>query len=253
MGKKYANPPIVEAACEVRLTLESSDEDSKWDPAVPGLVYEKVKGEFPLRKRGYVQEITFLPSKPDESPKVQNNEVAVFLTEDKNTSIRVWLEAPRFSVRRSKPYQSWGEFKPKIQTALKEVMETVDVRGLSGISLRYLNQIEIPQKPVEVEDYFEFKPSLGDRLPQNTLDFIVGYIFPFEESRDLCKVQLTNGYSDKQNMSVFILDIDYMLIKPEEVPCGGTLEWIEGAHQKIEEIFEGCITDKSRELFQEVK
>jgi len=251
MGKKYANPPIVEAACEVRLTLESSGENSKWDPVVPGLVYEKVKGEFPVRKRGYIQEIALSPE--EESPKAQKSEVAVFSTEDKSASIRIWLETPRFSVSRLQPYQSWGEFKPRIKTVLDAVTQVVEVKSVSEIILRYLNRIEVPKKPVEVEEYFEFNPSLGKRLPQNKSDFIVGCIFPFEAGRDLCKVQLTNGYSEREDISAFILGIDYMLVKPEQVSWSSRLEWIENAHQKIEEIFEGCITDKARELFEGVK
>jgi uncharacterized protein (TIGR04255 family) len=30
------------------------------------------------------------------------------------------------------------------------------------------------------------------------------------------------------------------------------LAWVEEAHDRVEEVFEGCITDKLREMFEEV-
>lgn len=31
------------------------------------------------------------------------------------------------------------------------------------------------------------------------------------------------------------------------------IDWVEQAHSKVEEVFEGCITDSLRGLFQEVR
>jgi hypothetical protein len=36
-------------------------------------------------------------------------------------------------------------------------------------------------------------------------------------------------------------------VKPEEA-----LAWVEEAHSRVEEVFEGSITDKLREMFEEV-
>jgi len=52
MGRKYANPSIVEAVCEFRLSP-----DTPWDLTVPGLVYEKVRSEFPHREQRLFQEV----------------------------------------------------------------------------------------------------------------------------------------------------------------------------------------------------
>ena len=52
MSKKYKNPPIVEAIFEIQLS-----DDTNWDPTVPGLMYEKLKGEFPTLGKALVQEV----------------------------------------------------------------------------------------------------------------------------------------------------------------------------------------------------
>ncbi|MGH7598840.1 MAG: TIGR04255 family protein, partial [bacterium] len=45
MGKHYKNPPLLEAVCEFKFQPHSS-----WNPAVPDLIYEKVKTQFPQRE-----------------------------------------------------------------------------------------------------------------------------------------------------------------------------------------------------------
>ena len=44
-----------------------------------------------------------------------------------------------------------------------------------------------------------------------------------------------------------------VLAQPQTVSANQALEWVEEAHQKVEGIFEGCITERLREIFQEVK
>ena len=50
MGKKYLNPPIVEAVCEFRFTS-----DTQWDLAVSGLLYKKIKDDFTNRMKIIIQ------------------------------------------------------------------------------------------------------------------------------------------------------------------------------------------------------
>ncbi len=52
MGRKYANDPIIEVVCGIQFGA-----DSDWDLAVPGLVYEHIKGKFPKRQQARV--VTF--------------------------------------------------------------------------------------------------------------------------------------------------------------------------------------------------
>jgi uncharacterized protein (TIGR04255 family) len=50
-----------------------------------------------------------------------------------------------------------------------------------------------------------------------------------------------------------MLDIDYFLAQPRAVEVAQSLQWVEKAHTRVEEIFDGCITNRLRELFEEVK
>ena len=45
MSRRYKNSPIIEAICEFQF-----EENSEWDLTIPGLVYDRVQNEFPIRR-----------------------------------------------------------------------------------------------------------------------------------------------------------------------------------------------------------
>jgi uncharacterized protein (TIGR04255 family) len=49
-----------------------------------------------------------------------------------------------------------------------------------------------------------------------------------------------------------LLDLDYFLAQPEFDLKEG-MAWIPVAHQNLEGMFEACITDKTREMFEEIR
>jgi uncharacterized protein (TIGR04255 family) len=177
---------------------------------------------------------------------VQQNKRTVFLTEDKNTQIQI---APYLlAINRLKPYNKWDGFEADIKYALDILASKVELKGLQRIGLRYINKIEIPAtgtRDVDLEEYFEFRPQLGQKLSQNPMiDFIVGCVQSYAYGRDNCRTQLkTSGGT------TFILDMDYFLAKPGAVALDQALKWVDEAHLNIEIVFESCIKDPLREVF----
>ena len=247
MSRKYSKPPIVEAVCEFRLTQES-----KWDLTIPGLIYEEVRKEFPNKEKRQIQELRFSPSQQGvQQPETLTSELVQFYTNDRKTYIQVGHNL--LSVSCLKPYPKWDGFKPRIKNAFRALIKIVDVIGLERVGLRYINRIEIPSQSVNLGDYFEFLPSTGEKLPKDATDFILGCVFPFFNGRDLCKVQLTRAVPENPVSVAFLLDLDYYLAQPRSVSASQALEWVEEAHQHVEDIFEGCIKQPLREIFVEEK
>lgn len=245
MGRKYANPPLVEAVCEFRFTP-----DTQWDMTIPGLLYEKLKDEFPRREQRLFQEIELTRGPDGLEQQIRTNERILFLMEDKKIVVQV---GPRLlAINCLKPYPTWEGFKPKIARAFETLSTATEVRGLQRLALHYINRIEIPASAPRLEDYFELYLHLGPQLPQDIVNFIVGCEFPYANSRDMCRVQLTPAPSGAPESLTMILSIDYFLAKPRGIEPEQAMDWVEQAHQSVEEIFEGCITDGLRKLFQEV-
>lgn len=245
MGRKYKNPPIIEAICEFQLT-----QDTQWDLTVPGLLYEKVKGSYPHREQRMVQEVELTQEPQGLQQRIRTSERILLFAPDRKTLIQL---GPRLLVVNVlKPYPTWQGFKPRIEEAWNSLQEVVEVRGLERIGLRYINRIEFPTQDTKLEDYFEFYPFIGERLPQRTASFILICEFSFNGDRDRCRVQLIPAVAEEGKSSV-ILDIDYFLAHSCGVEVSAAMSWVEESHNRVEEIFEGCIADKLRSLFEEVK
>ncbi|MFQ6609152.1 MAG: TIGR04255 family protein [Fidelibacterota bacterium] len=245
MSKKYENAPIIEAVCEFRLTPET-----QWDLTIPGLFYEKVREEFAKKEDHPIREVTFAGTSQGLQQKVQAIERVRFLTDDKKTFVQL---GPRvLSINKLKPYASWEEFKPKIEKAFTALTSVVEINSIQRIGLRYINRIDISGQKVDMDEYFDFNPHLGKNLPQDMLNFIVGCTFPFHEGQDSCKIQLTDAIPNDSESVSFILDLDYFLAKAETVAKDTALEWVESAHDNLENVFEGCITGSLRKVFKEV-
>jgi uncharacterized protein (TIGR04255 family) len=240
---KYNNPPIIEAVCEFRFGT-----DTKWDMTIPGIMYGEIQKEFPHVEQRTLQDINLPEDTSGKGTRINTITLARFLSEDKKRLIQV---GPRIlSINQLKPYGTWPEFKSLIEYALNTLSQKVVLNSVQRIGLRYVNRIEIPEKTVNIEDYFKFRPFLGERLhgyPYTS--FMVGCIFPLYGDRDTCKVELTNGVPETSDASAFMLDIDYSLIKPQDIAANQSLEWVESAHGKVEDFFEGCISDSLRDLF----
>jgi len=248
---KYNNSPIIESICEFKFT-----EDTNWDITVPGLIFEDVKMEYLYKEQRTTQEISIAPTTSGSNKakgQIKRSDFAVFYKEDKKSLIQI---GPRIlSISRLKPYQTWNDFKSQIGYAFEKLSGRVELNGVQRIGLRYINMIDIPMKEnkVEEDNFFEFRPYYGPKLPQLHADFAVGSIFPFHNERDLCKVDLRTALPEVKDSLSFLLSIDYFLAEPRSIPANKSVEWVEEAHTEIETLFEGCILPPLREIFEEVK
>jgi len=246
MSKAYANSPIVEAVCEFRF-----QEDPRWDLTIPGLAYEKLKDEFPDREQRLLQQtkVTSGPQGKVEQELLVEERV-VFLSRDKNSFVQ--LGRGVLSIHCLKPYPRWSGFAPKIERSLGILTGILGDPHIGRIGLRYVNRIEFPDSPVDLDAYFEFKPLLGKRLPQTMSSFVIACVFPFSAGRDSCRLHLATGVAEDKREGPVLLDIDFFVNDPGAVPIEDAMQWVGYAHEEVELLFEGCITDRLRLVFGEV-
>ena len=245
MGKKYRNPPITEAICAFQF-----EPDSPWDLAVPGLIYEKIRGTFPKRRQAKVLDVGISPGPRGIRHQFRSSDRIQFSREDEKALIQVGPQ--NLSIHHLKPYPSWREFSPLIEMGFNAYCEVVEPKNIHRIGLRYINRIEITGEKIKLEDYFRFRPFIDLSLSQDFNAFIVGIQVPYEDSRDILKLQLTNAVVNRSDILATILDLDYFLGKPGEIPIDNIFKWVNVAHNHIEEAFEDCITDSVRQIFVEV-
>jgi uncharacterized protein (TIGR04255 family) len=245
MAGTYKNSPIIEAVCEFR--FEPSE---AWDLTVPGLLYERLRRDFPIRRQAKQFQFRFGPGAERSNAQTQPTGRMQFFSANEKSLVQV--DRDLLVVNHLKPYSTWREFLPLIHRGFDAYAHVADPNGLRRIGLRYINRIEIPGPRVELEDYFHFRPFVGAHLPQDFASFIVGMEVPYEKSRDRLRLQATTAVDQKADTVAVMLDLDYFLAEQGKIPLDSAFEWLETAHQRLEQIFEACITDRLRTMFQEL-
>ena len=259
MRQQYKNPPIREAVCEFRFRSEGA-----FDIAVPGLVYNALRGEFPERinSPGYAGQLSItvgrlrLGDAPPGPPEARIDE-AIRVGQD----LRFWrqnsldgiivLGQDRLSISHYAPYRSWERFQPDILQALEAYNTEAIPKSVQRIGLRYINEIHIEQERVDLQDFFNYYPFLGEALPQEYVGLNITMQFDYEDVRDRLRLILAIRTNDEKTELIAQLDLDYSVIEPGTITVDGVPDWLEVAHDHIEEVFEGCLTDKIRLTFEE--
>ena len=245
MARRYKNPPVTEAICEFRF-----QPDPPRDSAIPGLLYSKLRDDLPKRRQATALEGTTRPAEPGgiEQQWVQVEKLQL-MQEDEKAIVQV--SPYLLAVNRLRPYPGWGQFLPLVEKALFAYQEVADPKGLQQITVRYINRFNF-ESAVRLEDYFEFYPFMGENLPQEFGSFIVGIQTVFEDGRDVLQMQMSTVVPDEPGTNSMALDLIYFLGQPGTVEFEDVFEWLDVAHGRVEDFFEGCLTESLRARLGEV-
>lgn len=245
MSRKYEHPPLIEALCEIQFAP-----DTPWDLVSPGLMYEQVREQFPLRRPGRAVSLNVSQAGQGIGQEIQIVDRVQFLRDDEQALIQVGPQL--LVVNHLQPYPSWDAFRPLIAMAIDAHRRVIQPTGIHRIGLRYINRIALPQTRILLEDYFEVYPKLGSDLPTDHGTFIVGLQFAFAGGRDALTLKLQTVSPDTDNGLAISLDIDYFLADPGAISTDAVMEWVDDAHIQVEQIFEASIKDTLREQFGEI-
>ena len=245
----YKSPPLNEVVAEFHLNKE-------WDLTIPGLVFEQLKDRFPIVRMPASGTIT-IPAPPQfkglgpdlviPNPILRTDRV-LFFSHDESQLVQV---APSLLVvNKVKSYTQWEDFLPLVMEVYRKYCLAVPNCRVVRLGLQYVNRIDIPAENgrAEIENYLEFRPLMGPRLPQDHGLFSVNAQYLF--NRTSVTVQL--GGTDFPEPDVFrsILEFRALGLDEAEMTESGIKSWMENTHDIISTLFEGCITDKTRELFR---
>lgn len=241
--RRYRNPPVLEALCEIYFA------DSMWDETVPGAFYERIKDDFPEKRQRVVQEAHVELGTADARAGVRLLPPwmqFVSLTGDRMIQVAEKL----LVVNQLRPYPHFEGWQPVVHRALQIYRELAQPKSVARLGLRYINQIVIPGAKVRMEDYFVIYPNLPPKLGDTHHSFLVRVEVPQERGH---KVLVTFGSAPIQqpgkDEQVFMLDLYDILqaeLVLEEIDVDET---VRVAHDNIVLAFESSITSRLRDLF----
>lgn len=241
--KKYKNCPLIETVCEFQFINKE-----QWDATIPGVLYDRIKNEFPLKKqaKNYYQLVGIQPDNELSNLTL----LTQFYSQNEQRLIQVGKNT--FTANCLKPYPHWEEYKPMILKNYKVYNEISSPLSIRQVALRYINKINIPLtegKNLSLKEYFNYYPHKPESIKgvMGSIDTIIQ--MPYESKRDILMLRLATLIPESEKEIPFLLQIDYLMAKPEQLPISEIEDWLEKAHLAINTTFELSITDKCKDLF----
>jgi len=244
VGRKYKNPPVVEALCEIYFY------ESKWDGTLPGLFFEKVRENYPKKRELEQIGVQVSVSKEAQATQVQRGGRRIqFIKEDGSQLIQI--ENNLLVINQLRPYPRFEDWKPVVDRMLKHYSEVAQPKGIRQVGMRYINRIIIPAAKFKMEDYFTLYPEVPESLGAMHGKFMMRLEIPPKHKGHRLMVTFGTAPPESPETSVEMLDIYDIFVLPQPFPIEDVDKYIIEAHENIEAAFENSITRKTRELFEE--
>jgi uncharacterized protein (TIGR04255 family) len=238
---KYAHPPIVEATLEFRISGRISDED---------VVHFQQALSKDFIKVEHVTEVVIAishDSRQLHGPLPTSGNKFKLTSEDGAWIVQVGTS--RCSVSNLAPYVGWENFEKRARSVWAVWRSVAGKKEIERLGLRYINRVDIPGNTVKPDEWFNVYPEFPDILglkaneAQSVIAGMLDQNFGVKVATALVPPALIDHLS-------LVLDIDAFCVAVN--PRGDEEMWaaVSALHDRKNIVFEGCITDKTRNLFQ---
>lgn len=240
----YNRPPITEAV--IGITFSSPLDSSQLTAATA-----KLQANYPHK-----QDVTTVgvsvainSANPEENKANFEPRIGHRLSTDDQTQLAVlWPDA--FSLSQLAPYQDWEAFIARFERDWQILKRVLGFREIKRIGVRYINRIDIPSDgdSVKHEQFLSIYPQLPSLI--NVVDaYAVQTLVHLDDIDCNLTINSANVPSPVLGFISFVLDIDISSDKPPQSDAD-IIELLNRIRAKKNDVFEACITDHSRKLFQ---
>jgi uncharacterized protein (TIGR04255 family) len=238
----YAKAPIREAVLDIKVDrLNINDVNDLLS------VKDIISKEFPIEKKRHniTGMFQFSPGKAIESKSHSDLTGFIFLSEDNTRQLQVRIDG--FTLNILKPYENWEKHFEIFMKYWSVYNDSFKPKNVTRIATRFINRIEIPIPFDSFQDYVSNMPPIPNCLPQTFSNFFMQIQVPCKD--DFRNAVITETIEPIENSILpFILDIDVF----QELNVHNSIENLTSNFIEIRkiknEIFENCITDKTRKL-----
>ncbi len=235
----YKNPRLIEALCEIHF-----EPGPAWDATLFGLFYERIRDAFPEKRELRNVEVGFQADDRELSQYVREAGVRMRFVRRDNTAM-VQVAPNLLVVNQLPPYPNWAEFSQLIRAQFEDYVTIAQPKGLARIGLRYINRFDFA--PTEFDFAALFARST--LIPSAVFEGFKPFLFRLEIAQgEQAQLLFTMGTPavEAEQVSV-VLDLDHVSqvsLRPE---AGILMEHLNRAHERIEAVFESCLTDDLRQ------
>jgi uncharacterized protein (TIGR04255 family) len=247
MSQPLKGSPLIEVLCEFRFAPSSA-----WDWTLPGRLYERIGKEF--SERSQVNQVVFqLQEETDNTealPQIINVPQRLQLKRPDKTAI-VQVGPHILVVNHLAPYPLWENFRSLILRIFSAYIDLYGDFTLSGIGLRYINQIPISPEGFEVSRFITLEPNLTGVIDRPLSSFHQRYDLSYESLKAVL-IHQTGINETQEGEFAIILDLDFNSQEVDTLKEISEIEkWLDEAHQHLYEAFRASLNPAYYQLLKE--
>lgn len=235
----YKNPRLIEALCEIHF-----EPGPAWDATLFGLFYERIKDAFPEKRELRNVEVGFQADERELSQYVREAGVRMRFVRRDNQAL-VQMAPNLLVVNQLPPYPNWAEFSQLIRTRFEDYVMVAHPKRMVRIGLRYINRFDFTVTEFDFASLFA--PST--LIPTAVFEGFKPFLLRLEIAQDdQAQLLFTMGTpaGDAEHVAV-VLDLDHVAQINLQPDVEALLEHLNRAHDRIESVFESCLTDNLRQ------
>ena len=239
----YSKAPITEAIIDVRAVLPDDV-----DVATLRRGHDSEITAYPQATPLYLAHVHVEMPKA-QAPTMQSTHGAHGWKSISADKLYVWQSRlDGFTLSRLAPYDQWKSFRAEAERLWDRYRIHARPAQVTRIAVRYVNRFDLPSQMGDLKEYLTTQPEVTTTMPHYAL---AGFFMQLQIPQpDLSAMLLLNEAlvppSGPETISV-LLDIDLFIEKTLPTDSAQIWESIERLRHRKNEVFEGCITDATRE------
>ena len=237
----YPNPPIVEALVEigVRPAVDADLESLRRLATSWGADYPRIEPTGLNRFR------------PGPAPEASAEQDGYKLTtDDRRDGVR--LRSEDFTFSRLAPYGSWEPLRDDARRRWAGYRDALRPAAVTSAAVRYVNRLDLPGSFDDLPRYLTVLPSWPAGLGGRPGHLFVQFRLPQDDGETILTLTQATTEPPEPGVVSVVLDLDLHRPFPNDGPADEDALWkhFEALRRRKNEVFESCITDRTRKLFR---
>ena len=239
----YPNAPLTEAILDIRVKLPSEIKP----PQLKKVQLEE-KGEYPRREEQLVVVGKMSVGEQVGASAKQTVNGYRFVSQDKRQIFQARIDG--FTFNRLAPYETWESFRDEARRLWNVYRSIAKPQTITRLALRYINKLDLPLPLNDLKDYLHTIPEISPKMSQEIRGYFMQLQLPQQDLGAMLLLNQTLTPPPGPNLVSVILDLD--LFCQENVPREEEDIWkqFEVLRTRKNEVFEACITNKTRRLIR---
>ena len=239
----YSKAPLTEAVLDIRVELPSEITLQQLKDVQAGEKEKYPRREDIIIVVGHMS----MGSQVGASAQQTHNGYR-FVSQDSRQIFQARLDGFTFS--RLAPYETWESFRNEACRLWEVYRLIAKPKNITRLALRYINRLDLPLPLKDFKDYLRTIPEISPDMSQGLSGYFMQLQLPQLELEAMLHLNQTLIPPPSPNLVSVVLDFD--LFCKDNVPSEDLDIWkrFEKLRIRKNEIFEACITNKTRRLIK---